>query len=330
MLTIAGHLCAQDLPRGGWFVYAPYGRSLYADVHPFMPRLDIGMNTNHLSYDYSANLDKKYRFTTHGLFGFNLDIWRGEWSDGQFGLLFSFAMSADLWLDVAEPVTAPVVNTDYRISAPTTTFIQRFDNKYARNYSISWTPFRHESTHIGDEMQIQRIDNGYALKRVNVSYNYTELAVTLNEPEDKMRQTHTVRLGVMLLYNWAKGWYFIDQADGDSKCASPRRSPWEAYLQYQYQSPTSRHGFQGIGSAELRNRALYGYDLLAKDNTTCPIEKRIFTVNLFAGVRYNMPHYDGYFSGISIGWRFYYGNCPYGQFRSIPNYLQTGLCLIFD
>ena len=141
---------------------------------------------------------------------------------------------------------------------------------------------------------------------------------------------------------WAGGWYNVDKEDGDASIVDPRgtekvpywqRNPWELFLQYQYQSPTSRHGFQGIASAEIRNRECYGYDLNAlKTDNPIPrkAEKRVFTYNIFVGARYNTPNYDGYFSRVALGIRAYHGNCPYGQFRSIDNYSQIGACMIIE
>jgi len=175
---------------------------------------------------------------------------------------------------------------------------------------------------------------------VNVSYNYTEFVFTLNEAEDRYSENHCLRLGLMLL--WAGGWYNVDKEDGDASIVDPRgtkkvpywqRNPWELFLQYQYQSPTSRHGFQGIASAEIRNRECYGYDLNAlKTDNPIPrkAEKRVFTYNIFVGARYNTPNYDGYFSRVALGIRAYHGNCPYGQFRSIDNYSQIGACMIIE
>lgn len=171
-------------------------------------------------------------------------------------------------MDLFESQTSPVLNTDYRIGMPTHTFIHRLNRKFLKNYSIAWSPFKHESTHVGDEIQIQRVEAGYAIRRVNVSYNYTELVFTLNEPEDRSVQCHTFRAGLMLLWSPEEGWYSIKESagDGPSSMAHARLSPVEAYFQYQYQTPTSRHGFQGIVSAEIRNRVVYGYDLTAKED----------------------------------------------------------------
>lgn len=318
----------------GWFTYAPYGQSLYADQHPFFARLDIAALSNREVYDFGST-GKDYRCYSEGLFGMMLPIWHGDLGSERFGLSFTMAISADLWLDLFEHVTAPVVNTDYRISAPTTTFIHRLNRGFARNYSLAWTPFRHESTHIGDEQVIRRIDQGYALRRVNVSYNYTQLEFTLNEPEDRLSQCHTLRAGVLLLWNPKAGWYFISEEAGDGNPAlgHPRMSPWEAWLQYQYQSPTARCGLQAIVSAEVRNRAVYGYDLSLKAGAAeqnVQTDYRRFTYNIFAGARYNIPDYDGYFSRVCFGIRAYHGNCPYGMLRAVDNFSQIGACLIFQ
>ena len=333
-------LRAEGTPFGrGVFRYAQFGQSLYADMHPNFVRMDIPCGTNHITFDW-GNTGERYRWTTQGMFGISLPLWTGNLVDSTYALSVTLCMSANLWMDFFQWTTSPIVDTDYRIGLPSATFLHRLNRGFARNYSVSWSPFKHESTHLGDELEVQHIERGYALKRVNVSYNYTEFVFTLNEPEDRFAQTHTFRLGLMLL--WHGGWYNIDPWDGDESLADPRgtrhvpyakRHPWELYLQYQYQSPTSKHGFQGIASAEIRNRECYGYDLtvLETDDPKCrQDERRVFTYNVFVGARYNTPAYSGPFSRVAFGIRAYHGNCPFGEFRSIDNYSQIGACLMFQ
>lgn len=321
--------------RQGLFRYAPYGHSLLADVHPYFVRADIQLHTNRPIYDWAQTGDKLHTSIT-GVFGMKLPIWRGDFCNHKYGLAITMPASATLWLDVFEKVTAPVVNTDYRVSAWEFTFLHRINKGFVKNYAVMWSPFNHESTHIGDELQIQHVEQGIPLRRVNVSYNYTELMLTLNEAEDRYEQNFCFRLGLMLLFNPKAGWYFVDGTDGDASLIHPRVSPWEAYFQYQYQSPSSRHGFQGIFSLEVRNRALYGYpDFECTPQGIVVLnegreDKRIFTYNVFVGARYNTPNYDGYFSRVSVGLRFYHGNNPNGQFRNIENYNQGSICLIFE
>ena len=278
---------------------------------------------------------KSFRYSTQGCLGIDLPLWNGDFgADDRFGLSFTIATSDYLWMDMFESMTAPVINTDYRIGLPTATFIHRLNHKFLKNYSVAFSLYKHESTHIGDELQIQRMNEDYALRRVNVTCNYTELVFTLNEPENRKVQCHTFRAGLMLLLFPEKGWYRIKTSagDGSASLAHPTRSPYEAYFQYQYQTSESRHGNQGIISAEIRNRVVYGYDLTLKNGETdnSPSDYRRFTYSLFLGMRHNIPGYDGYFSSFSIGARLYHGNCPFGQFRSIDDYTQVGVSFVFQ
>lgn len=317
---------SDSLPRSGFFCYAPYGRSLLADVHPNFARIDIAGFSNHTAYDYSQS-NKPWRMSVFGVMGMEAPIWRGEFQQNRFGVSFSITASSTIWLDILEPTTAPVVNTDYRFGMPTTTFIHRLNKGFLRNYSIAFSPYKHESTHIGDELQIQHMEQGYKLRRVNVSYNYAELAFTVNEPEDSRASCHTFRLSAAVLYNLSRRGYNVTPADGPDQLLSQPTAPVEVWLQYQYQTKATQGGLQGIVSAEIRNRALYGYTY---NGIGLQEERRIFTYNAFIGLRYNTRGYDGYFSRFALGLRGYYGNCPYGQFRNIPNFAQVGISLIFQ
>lgn len=317
---------SDSLPRSGFFCYAPYGRSLLADVHPNFARIDIAGFSNHTAYDYSQS-NKPWRMSVFGVMGMEAPIWRGEFQQNRFGVSFSITASSTIWLDILEPTTAPVVNTDYRFGMPTTTFIHRLNKGFLRNYSIAFSPYKHESTHIGDELQILHMEQGYKLRRVNVSYNYAELAFTVNEPEDSRASCHTFRLSAAVLYNLSRRGYNVTPADGPDQLLSHPTAPVEVWLQYQYQTKATQGGLQGIASVEIRNRALYGYTY---NGIGLQEERRIFTYNAFIGLRYNTPGYDGYFSRFALGLRGYYGNCPYGQFRNIPNFAQVGISLIFQ
>lgn len=339
---------------GRWFQYVPFGQSLYADEHPDFVRVDMGAVSIHPETNYGGT-SAKYSMQMFAVFGGRINIWTYDLQAGRFAINLAQTFSAHLWMDVSEHTTVPVVNTDYRAAVPTFTFIHRLRDKEAiaflRNYSIQFCPFKHESTHIGDEMVLQRADKGYALRRVNVSYNYAEFNLTLNEPEDRYAETHTFRLGGLVLLNPKEGWYWLDSRDGEvNNIASnqpvhlnsiglperygPSGMPFEVWLQYQYQSPCSKHGFQAIVSAEVRNRAIYGYSLTetihAAEPRTASADMRRFTYSIFVGARYNMPHYDGYFSRVAMGVRAYHGNCPYGMFRNIDNFSHIGFCVIYQ
>lgn len=342
LLFVETHATAPDsIPQStgcfghSWYGFVPYGKSLLADVHPNFARADICNATNHNTYDY-GNSGKNNRFFFQGVFGFDLPIWHADFCNNRFGLNISDVMSATVWMDFFDKTTAPVVNTDFRAGAPTVAFIHRLDNQKPRrflyNYSLSVSPFKHESSHIGDEQQIRRIDSKYALRRVNVSYNYCELALTLNEPENTHQIYHTFRIGGMFLLSPQASWYSVieEAGDGSSVYVHKRVSPWEAYLQYQFQSPATRLGLQAVASYELRNRVKYGYDLsLVEGEFDNPMpDSRSFSHNVFVGLRVHSRRYRGYFSTKSFGIRYYHGICPYGMFRSIAGYSSIGISVI--
>ncbi|MBR1426688.1 MAG: hypothetical protein IJ581_04460 [Paludibacteraceae bacterium] len=328
-------LCAEGTPFAkGLFRYSPYGRALLSDVHPDYVRLDINYMTNRSEWDWGQT-GKGMRIATATNLGVTIPLWRGNIVDERYGLSLGEPVIFNIWLDLTEPVTAPVVDTDYRIALPECTFIHRLNKGFATNYSIRFAPFKHESTHIGDELALQHADHGLPLRRVNASYNYSETVFTLNDPEDSRREYHTLRLGLMLLWDWKEGWYSVKPGDGDESLLQTRNSPWELYLQYQYQSPVSKHGFQAVASAEIRNRALYGYPQQDWDATngvsyTPQAQSRIFTYNIFVGARYVNPWYDGLMGRLAVGLRAYHGNNYFGQFRNYDNVSHIGLCFIYQ
>ena len=171
------------------------------------------------------------------------------------------------------------------------------------------------------------------------------------EPENRYIETHTFRLGAFVLLRPQEGWYFVNSSDGavnnlytnntthlnqagQSERYGPSGMPFEIWLQYQYQSVCSRLGFQALVSAEIRNRAMYNYSLTETAVSPLPrygtADHRRFTYSIFAGARYNMPHYDGYFSRLAFGIRAYHGNCPYGMFRSEDNFSYIGFSIVYQ
>ena len=321
----------------GWLATAPFGHSFLADTHPDFVRLDIAALSNDKIWDYGSTGEKcaKHVF---GDFGLDLPVWCGDFLGGKASV--TLPMSACLWMDILEPTTSAVVNTDYRIAAPVLTIFRKCASGPFRNFCLTLAPFKHESTHIGDELVLQRHATEYAIDRVNVSYNYAEIKFTLNDPERSTDKRHSLRAGLMVNLQPGRGWYFVEEREGDVrrvpsarietdeagylKARGPR-GLWEGYLQYQFQ--TGRLGaseIQGVFSCELRSRPQYGYDLyaLASDPLqTASSDSRALTLNVFLGVQL--------FGRAAVGLRAYRGNCPYGMFRSVANYSQAGLCIIW-
>lgn len=316
--------------REGLFRYAMFGHSLLSDMHPDFIRFDMAGITNHPEWDWGQT-GKRMRVNIFGWYGFSLPLWSSSHNNGSYDVSVSIPAAASCWLDIFEPVTAPVVNTDWRVGLPSVAIIRRTQTKVLRNYLISFSPFKHESTHVGDEILLQRVDYGISLRRVNVSYNYMELSIVLNDPDGILERCQTVKSGLMILWKPKSGWYFIDTTDGDASLAQPIISPWEAYLQYQYQSKFSRRGTQAVASVEIRNRELYGYPVFNRDaGLTLQSEGRIFTFNILIGLRFCQSRTTEAFSRATVGIRAYHGNNPHGMFRNHKDFNQIGICLIIE
>jgi hypothetical protein len=335
---------------------APWGRPFWADMHSTLIRAEAAYATNSPEYNY-ADLPGDYRPYAFINLGADIPVWSGDFSGDQFGLKITFPIMFDVWLDLFERTTAPVINTDYRFGVFETNFMYRFEkpievfkskwnnmagdflNLSLRNVSFRFTPFKHESTHIGDELTISRKDLNMDITRVNVSYNYAEFQLVVNDPENSRESNHALKIGLLLLHHFDDGWYSILPAEGNVESVEPSQSPVEMYFQYQYQTTVLHRGFQGIISAELRMRERYHYPYQYQDGHYQEIMDEYYrdipftgrwSFNLAAGIRYFNPRSNNYFSKIGLMFHYYTGINPYGQFRSMPRYNQFGLALVFE
>jgi hypothetical protein len=330
----------------GWMKSVQYNKSFWAENTPSFFRIDFAHLSNHSEYDVTKS-GKKMRTYVFANMGANIPIWSGRAGNNKYGdyhIAIACPMIVEIWLDILSH-SSPIINTSYRISAPALTFLHKINrNIFIKNYSIQLAPFRHESTHTGDELAIFRMNNGLPIRRVNVSYNCTELVFTLNAPTTDREENHAFRFGFFAVHNFPgeKSYYMVfdenvnpDYSDIDPNYASlikPAKGDYEWHIQYQFQSKPIKH-FQFIASAELRNRARYNYPMQIltdgqwelKDAT----QTREWCINAFAGVRYSSLR-DTYFSRTGIGLSAYYGINPYGQFRNYNNFQQYGLSIILE
>jgi hypothetical protein len=334
----------------GWMKSVQYNKSFWSENMPTFFRIDFAHLSNHGEYDVTKS-GKKMRTYIFANIGANIPIWSGNTGKNRYGnysLAAACPIIAEVWLDMIS-YSSPLVNTSYRIGAPTFTFLHSFINRagtFLKNYSILFAPFRHESTHIGDELTIFRMENDLPIRRINVSYNCTELVLTLNAPTTDREENHAFRFGFFAVHNFEgqESYYEafdnnsnpdygdIITADSISERIKSARGDYEFYFQYQYQSKPMKH-FQFIASAEIRNRALYNYPMQEFNGNewylTDASRVRRWCFNAFAGVRYTSLR-DTYFSRFGIGLSAYYGINPYGQFRNYDHFQQYGLSIIFE
>ncbi|CDN30730.1 hypothetical protein BN938_0625 [Mucinivorans hirudinis] len=319
---------------------SPIFRPYWADMHSTITRGEVAIALNSVEYDY-ANKGDIYKPFVFANIGADLPLWSGFFRDKKFGFGVTLPFFVDVWLDMFERTTAPVINSAYRFGLPEFMFYHKLDKKFMgiKNYSIRLSPMKHECTHIGDELTIYRKEMGFPLTRVNVSYNYAELGITINDPLDSKARNHSFRYSIMILHDFSQGWYSILPNEGDTQLVVPSKIPIESYLQYQYQSNVGKKShLQAIMSAEVRYRSKYGYasffnftgkyDSERMDDLLQMPEYKAAGVNLMFGARYINPKLYGY--KIGVAFRGYLGVNPYGQFRSTPFYNQLGICLLFE
>lgn len=180
-----------------------------------------------------------------------------------------------------EPQTAPILNNDYRFGF-SMAYIHRFQYPKLRNLSLKLTPFAHESCHLGDEVTIAGLENDKFF-RINVSYEYTEFALTLNDPDTIQQNLLTFRAGLMALINPKKGYYSYDTTETQGILIYPTDRWLEYYFQIQYRNRTSffsSHKWQFVWSVEVRNRIKYLY-------LTDKTEPREWNINNYLGYDYS-------------------------------------------
>ncbi len=321
----------------GLFDFGTWAKPFWADMHSTITRGEVAYALNSAEYNYGKKkgVYRPYVFTNLGI---DIPFWAGDFQNKKFGLSLSLPFAIDVWLDMFERVTAPVINVDYRFGIPDINFIHRFERPRwgIRNYAFKFSLFKHECTHIGDELTISRISKGFPITRVNVSYNFSEVVFTLNDPDGSEHQRHSFRYGVLILLNPKAGFYSIQPNEGDVTLVIPSKYPWETYLQYQYQSKTFRSRLQIITSIEIRMRSKYGYPFYYDSSENAvefankvKDEFRLPNFNVFIGVRYNNVKVMKYRT-IGVGLRGYSGINPYGQFRSMPIFQQFGIAVMVE
>ncbi len=314
-----------------------WGKPFWADTHSTISKAELAVATNVPTYDWGET-GEVYRPYIFANLGTDFPVWSGNFSNGKYGLSVTMPFFIEVWLDMFERETAPVINTSYRFGAPEFNFIYRFDNAgFFKNFTVRLVPFKHECTHIGDEIALRNADAELAIKRVNVSYNYNELQITINDPDGRRGANHAFRVGMLATLDKGSGWYSYAKGDANNNVLKPSDYPYEAYFQYQYQSDEFWGGLQLMLSAEMRVRPKYGYPYYEKDLSGNWYEVYVeeylsYNFNYFAGLRYSLPENNSalYYTKVGLGLHVYTGINPHGQFRSIPYFQQLGLALIFE
>ena len=330
-----------DSTKKYYFKQRDYGKYFISDIYSPTMQVQVGMGLNLKDYNLSRTRSKILVPYNQTDFGHEIPIFLKSWySNGVVRSKFALSMPlcARLWFDFAELTTAPILNTDYTLAPVEITYYRKIDKKLLKNIVVKFIPFFHESTHLGDELTIYRVLDSLSIRRVNVSYESAELAVSLNDPEDRLTGNWSYKIGIKALINPRKGWYSYRTIEADSGILSPTKNWIESYIQIQRQSNKgfmASNKFVRLFSLEIRNRVQFGYPFLLDTNGTQNNyvtyqnnERMRISFNVYYGYKFNftkdLPPRFGVFL------RYYTGINPYGQFRNIPVYTYYSLAFVYQ
>ncbi len=227
----------------------------------------------------------------------------------KFKWAISLPISSHMIWYPLEKETSPVLNNDYRFGFSFTGHFT-LNNPYIKNLSFEIKPFAHESTHLGDEFTIMGFQDDSSFYRVNITYEYYELSLTLNDPEMLDENTLSLRLGFMGLINPSNGYYTLFKNEIGNNTLYPSKHSGEFYADFNYKKVsgflTSKQWKPNI-SLELRNRIKYDYR--NSDN-----EERVWCASVYVGYDYR-PKLINTVKSIGHYFRYYNGVSPHGQFR---------------
>jgi hypothetical protein len=251
----------------------------------------------------------------------------------------SWPMSVHVLEDMWEPETAPVIDTDYRYGSPQIGYIHNFsETDLIQNISFVLLPVGHECTHLGDEVVIYRKDNNLPITRINISYEYTEFFMTLNDPLASKDSAHSFRLGGLYrISDRGSGWFSIRPDIEASSTIEIEDSQYrhELYALYQFERSEgflASKSIKNILSIEARNRVQYGVpifkyedgDWVQKDIE----EQMVWTYNVYFGWEFSPKLNDTQSFGLYL--HYYNGINPFGQLRNYPSYSFLGTTISYQ
>lgn len=230
----------------------------------------------------------------------------GEWWWGVF-VPIGFHMVEDFKDD-----SAPIINTDYRFGA---------SFKYLRGLKRDWSvgfsvePIGHESTHLGDEFTLAASQNDPDFFRINVSYEYLDVAFYAKKETPLSRWRF--QAGVIGLWG-DNGFYTYDPSETGGRDVTPSNRGLEPYFNIERLPKEGWLGhWNAFASLDVRSRIIFEY-FRPDPNIK---EDRQITTNLMLGILR-----VGRERGITDFFvRLYYGVNRNGQFRSERDYFLVGI-----
>ena len=338
-LSLTVDCLAQNPGEIDFFNKRDFGRYFISDMYSPNPSSHLGAGM--LRSGYNINPDRNSNFTIYSETVLGTEIPIMIWNIGGDRLnkiAFSIPVSVNFLLDISEPITHPMINTDYRLGALEINYLHSIGMGFLKNASLKVIPFYHESSHLGDELTVYRMEEGFPITRVNATSNTAEVSLTVNDENAESGPNHSFKIGSSILWNKSTGYYRMRPEEGDTSKITPSDNRFIWYAHYQFHSPTQlmkNPNLSTVLSLELRNRVRYNYPFYIYDpSSSKPPEevksdrKFIPSLNGYMGWRYRIKKDKAGYIGLYF--RLYYGLNPYGQFRNIPVHRFYSLSLVYE
>jgi len=321
-----------------------FSKPFISELHSTINKMEVGYHRNTGPY----NLEDKFALYQRPIveihLGFDAALYSfdmGKIADSSpkwsFGL--SLPVSIHVLEDMWEPITAAVIDVDYRFGSPKLSIIRFYDtDKFVKNISFMWLPMFHECTHLGDELVLAIDAKDYPLKRVNVSYEYTELQLTLNDPNGTMENNHAFRIGARYrISNRGYGWFSIESFSADTTIVefenSNHRFEWN--LEYEMQRTKgflASKRIMNIFSFDVSSRVKLGIPNFHKvDGQWAIVDKKettAMTINTYLGWKFFAKGKTTRALGVYL--HYYRGINFWGQMRSQGNYSFLGFGVTYQ
>jgi hypothetical protein len=227
--------------------------------------------------------------------------------------VFDFHMIEDL-----KDVSNPILNTDYRFSA---LFKAQKGLGNTRWLGVK-AQAGHESTHLGDEYSLAARRLYEEFTRINVSYEWLDVA--LSYEWDSPAAQWTTRAGLITTLPFGDSYYTTDTLETNGRIIQPSETSVEPYVGVQRRADLSPN-WGWYGAADLRFKAVYDYDKADPSDA----EPRRPALNVLVGL---WPQ-KGHIGGLGVASPFvrgYYGVNPHGQFRNEERFWLVGAGLRLD
>jgi hypothetical protein len=237
-------------------------------------------------------------------------VGRHQWGLGAW-IPVSFHMIEDF-----KDESAPIVDTDYRFGFMTKGQVGLTDDMWL---GVRFTPWAHESTHLGDEYTIAASRNP-AFERINVSYEYREYGVSLEKAFGADAFILIVRHGGISLVG--KDGYYSDHLLGSTTpTLSISQKNFEPSFGFEARGGDVL-GRQLFVSIDERDKLQYQYHRAANAD-----EHRFWSTSLAIGLA--VPENTVGLPLKSYSLNVYKGINPYGQLRSQRDFWSVGVGFVF-